>query len=108
MPGHKGTPLLGIEAFDITEIDGADELFTPSGVIAESEKKCSEIAAKNAEDVKNAYKATIKEYAEKAEADYERTMEESVAAGERLSSDKKSAIDNQAEIICGRLLNGDC
>ena len=43
MPGHKGTPLLGIEAFDITEIDGADELFTPSGVIAESEKNASDI-----------------------------------------------------------------
>lgn len=77
-------------------------------IIAESEKTCSEIAAKNAQDVKNAYKATIKEYTEKAEADYKRTMEESVAAGNRLSSDKKSAIDNQAEIICGRLLNGDC
>lgn len=37
MPGHKGNPVLGFEALDITEIDGADELFTASGVIAESE-----------------------------------------------------------------------
>lgn len=37
MPGHKGSPVLGCEALDITEIDGADELFTASGVIAESE-----------------------------------------------------------------------
>ncbi len=43
MPGHKGVSLLGMEAFDITEIDGADNLFAPSGIISESEKNASEI-----------------------------------------------------------------
>lgn len=43
MPGHKGAPLLGMEALDITEIDGADNLFAPNGIIAESEKNASEI-----------------------------------------------------------------
>lgn len=38
MPGHKGK----VET-DITEIDGADELFSPTGIIAESEKNASEI-----------------------------------------------------------------
>lgn len=38
MPGHKGK-----EKRDITEIDGADELFSPTGIIAESEKNASEI-----------------------------------------------------------------
>lgn len=42
MPGHKGVPFLGFESFDITEIDGADELFTASGIIAESEQNASE------------------------------------------------------------------
>ena len=37
MPGHKGGAILGFEALDITEIDGADELFTADGIIAESE-----------------------------------------------------------------------
>ena len=37
MPGHKGEALLGFEPLDITEIDGADELFTAHGIIAESE-----------------------------------------------------------------------
>ena len=37
MPGHKGVPVLGFEPYDITEIDGADELFTASVIIAESE-----------------------------------------------------------------------
>ena len=37
MPGHKGVPLLGCEAWDITEIDGADNLYAPGGIIAESE-----------------------------------------------------------------------
>lgn len=41
MPGHKGYPFLGFEPLDITEIDGADELFTASGVIAESEAQAS-------------------------------------------------------------------
>lgn len=43
MPGHKGTPLLGFEQFDITEIDGADALYEANGIIAESEKNASEI-----------------------------------------------------------------
>ena len=37
MPGHKGAPLLGFEALDITEFDGADSLYEASGIIAESE-----------------------------------------------------------------------
>lgn len=43
MPGHKGKEILGFEPFDITETDGADELFAPSGIIAESEAYASEI-----------------------------------------------------------------
>ena len=43
MPGHKGTPILGFEPFDITEIAGADDLFSPAGIIAESEACASEI-----------------------------------------------------------------
>ena len=42
-PGHKGKDILGFERYDITELDGADELFSPSGIIAESEKNASEI-----------------------------------------------------------------
>lgn len=38
MPGHKGKGFLGCEALDITEIAGADELYEPGGVIAESEE----------------------------------------------------------------------
>lgn len=37
MPGHKGQPLLGCEARDITEIAGADALYEASGIIEESE-----------------------------------------------------------------------
>ena len=40
-PGHKGKSVLGFEPYDITELDGADELFSPSGIIAESEKNAS-------------------------------------------------------------------
>ena len=36
MPGHKGCGPLGCEALDITEIDGADDLFHPEGIIARS------------------------------------------------------------------------
>lgn len=41
MPGHKGVGPLGCEALDITEIRGADELYEPSGIIADSEKNAS-------------------------------------------------------------------
>ena len=37
MPGHKGKPLLGMEPWDITEIDGADVLYSANGIIEESE-----------------------------------------------------------------------
>lgn len=43
MPGHKGQSFLGCESFDITEINGADELFDADGIIAESEKNASEL-----------------------------------------------------------------
>lgn len=43
MPGHKGCVRLGFEHLDITEIDGADELFMPTGIIAESERCASEV-----------------------------------------------------------------
>lgn len=41
MPGHKGVSVLGCESLDITEITGADELFAPDGIIAESERNAS-------------------------------------------------------------------
>lgn len=43
MPGHKGIPFLGIEDRDITEVDGADVLYSPEGIIAESESYASEL-----------------------------------------------------------------
>lgn len=43
MPGHKGSPLLGFEANDITEIDGADSLFDASGIILQSEENASKL-----------------------------------------------------------------
>lgn len=44
MPGHKGVPgPLGCEAWDITEISGADSLYEASGIIAESERNAASI-----------------------------------------------------------------
>ncbi len=43
MPGHKGTPLLGMEDRDITEIDGADSLFEAEGIIRKSEENASKL-----------------------------------------------------------------
>ena len=43
MPGHKGHGALGIEGLDITEISGADILYSPSGIIAESEENLSRL-----------------------------------------------------------------
>ena len=43
MPGHKGVPILGPEPFDITEIDGADVLYSPNGIIVRSEDNATEL-----------------------------------------------------------------
>lgn len=43
MPGHKGRSLLGCEALDITEIDGADVLYHAQGIIRESEAHAAEL-----------------------------------------------------------------
>ena len=43
MPGHKGREFLGIESLDITEIPGADTLYSPDGIIAESEDNASRL-----------------------------------------------------------------
>lgn len=43
MPGHKGQRILGFEQLDITEIDGADDLFHPDGIIAASEANASRL-----------------------------------------------------------------
>lgn len=41
MPGHKGSPLLGCEPLDLTEIDGADDLYHPRGIILESQQNAA-------------------------------------------------------------------
>ncbi len=38
MPAHKGAPVLGCEPLDITEIDGADDLYHADGIILQSEQ----------------------------------------------------------------------
>lgn len=43
MPGHKGKNILGFEAFDISEVEGADSLYEASGIIKESELNASEL-----------------------------------------------------------------
>ena len=41
MPGHKGRTVLGPESADITEIEGADELYRARGIIRESEENAA-------------------------------------------------------------------
>lgn len=41
MPGHKGQAFLGCEERDITEINGADVLYSPDGIIAQSERNAT-------------------------------------------------------------------
>ncbi len=43
VPGHKGRGFLGVEAFDITEISGADVLYDANGIINESQKNASQL-----------------------------------------------------------------
>ena len=43
MPGHKGQGPLGCEYLDITEIRGADDLYHPESILAESEENASRL-----------------------------------------------------------------
>lgn len=43
MPGHKGSEFLGFEQLDITEFDGADDLYNATGIIRQSEDNASEL-----------------------------------------------------------------
>ena len=43
MPGHKGASLLGMEPWDITEVDGADVLYEADGVILRSMENASRL-----------------------------------------------------------------
>lgn len=43
MPGHKGECFLGVENLDITEIEGADVLYSSKGIIRESEQNAAAI-----------------------------------------------------------------
>lgn len=43
MPGHKGVERLGMEASDITEIEGADVLYHADGIIRQSEAYAAEL-----------------------------------------------------------------
>ena len=43
MPGHKGRALLGMEPLDITEFDGADELYAAAGIIRQSEENAARL-----------------------------------------------------------------
>lgn len=42
-PGHKGKSMLGFEYLDITETEGADDLYNADGIIRESELNASEL-----------------------------------------------------------------
>ena len=41
MPGHKGVDVLGVESRDITEITGADVLYSAKGIIEESQSNAA-------------------------------------------------------------------
>lgn len=43
MPGHKGFSVLGPEGRDITEVEGADVLYSASGIIKKSEENASRL-----------------------------------------------------------------
>ena len=43
MPGHKGRFGADFYSHDITEIEGADVLYSPSGIIKESEELCASL-----------------------------------------------------------------
>ena len=43
VPGHKGARFLGPEPLDLTEVAGADDLYAPEGIIAESQRNAASL-----------------------------------------------------------------
>lgn len=43
MPGHKGVGPLGVEPLDITEVEGADELYCCKGIILRSQRNAAQL-----------------------------------------------------------------
>lgn len=43
MPGHKGEGSLGVEALDITEVEGADVLYHEGGILRESQENATRL-----------------------------------------------------------------
>ena len=43
MPGHKGKDTGFLESYDITEINGADVLYNPNGIILQSENNATSL-----------------------------------------------------------------
>ncbi len=43
MPGHKGRAFIGVEEYDITEVEGADVLYSADGVLRESMENASKL-----------------------------------------------------------------
>ena len=43
MPGHKGMGPMGVERLDLTEIEGADVLYAPQGILRESQENASRL-----------------------------------------------------------------
>ncbi len=43
MPGHKGKGVLGVEKYDITEVFGADDLYSADGIIKVSQENISKL-----------------------------------------------------------------
>lgn len=74
----------------------------------DGEKTCAELLKSSQEKIKAERLVLLKEYNEKAEAEYARLLEESVNAGKALANQKKGAAEKSAEEIYGRIINGDC
>lgn len=43
MPGHKGSGAMGVEALDITEVEGADVLYHSGGIIRQSQENAAQL-----------------------------------------------------------------
>ena len=71
MPGHKGQSELGFEQFDLTELNGADDLYASNGIIEEQNTaknnnlKSNKISKEELKELKELIKTIEEQYEEK-------------------------------------------
>lgn len=79
-----------------------------AAIAADGEKRRAEVLEEANSRARFLREEILDSYRKKADVEYEATLAESKALGEKLVAESESAARKAAEEIYGRIINGDC